>query len=77
MAATTLLLAGLAVSTFAWVLDFFLFEGEAGDDVFLLRRDFFSIDTVFPPGSNLAKKKSGNSHEPLPPFPCRLDPRSE
>jgi hypothetical protein len=70
----TLLLAGLAVSTFVFVLDFFLFEGEAEDDVFLLKRDFFSIDTVVPPGSNLTEKKRGNSMRRCLPFICRLAP---
>jgi hypothetical protein len=46
----TLLLAGLAVSTFAFALEFFLMEGAAGGDVFLPTRDFFSIDTVVSPG---------------------------
>jgi hypothetical protein len=72
----TLLLAGLVVSTFAFMLAFFLFEGKA-EDVFLLTRDFFSIDNVVPQDSDLAKKKRGNGHEPLPPFASRLDPRSE
>jgi hypothetical protein len=45
MAATTLVLAGLAVSTFA--LDFFLLEG--GAEGFLPARDFFSIGTVDSP----------------------------
>jgi hypothetical protein len=45
----TLLFAGLAVSTLALTPDFFLLEGEADGDVFLLTRDFFSIDTVVSP----------------------------
>jgi hypothetical protein len=46
----TLLVAGLAVSTFAFALGVFLIEGEADGDVFLPTRDFFSIDTVISPG---------------------------
>ena len=69
----TLLLAGLVVSTFAFVLDFFLFEGKA-EDVFLLTRDFFSIDNVVPQDSDLTKKKRGNGHEPLPPFRKQIGP---
>ncbi len=72
MAAMTLLLAGLAVSTFAFMLDFFLFDGAG--IACLLTRDFFSIATVVPPDSDLTKKKRGNSHEPLPPFRKQIGP---
>ena len=47
MAAMTLLLDGLAVSTFAFAVDFFLFEGAA--DACLFMSDFFSIDTLVSP----------------------------
>jgi hypothetical protein len=67
-----LLLAGLTVSTFAFALDFFLLDGAAA--AFLFTRDFFSIDTVVPPGSDLTKKKRGNSQKPLPPFPMQIGP---
>lgn len=48
MAAMTLLLAGLAVSTFAFALDFFLLEDAV--DACLLTSNFFSIDTMVSPG---------------------------
>jgi hypothetical protein len=85
MAATTLLLAGLAVSTFA--PDFFLLEG--GAEGFLPARDFFSIGIAVSPDDfrftvalqvlNVSaqittNQTGGNSNEPLPPFQCRLTP---
>jgi hypothetical protein len=57
MAAMTLLLAGLAVSTFAFALDFFLLDEAAA--ACLLTRDFFSIDIVVPPGSNFNQEEKG------------------
>lgn len=62
----TLLLAGLAVSIFAFALGFFLLVGAA--DACLLARDFFSIDKVFPPVADFTKKKRGNSHDDVAPF---------
>ena len=86
MAATTLLLAGLAVSTFA--PDFFLLEG--GAEGFLPARDFFSIGIAVSPDDfrftvalqvlNVSaqittNQTGGNSNEPLPPFQMQIDPR--
>jgi hypothetical protein len=47
MAATTLLAAGLAVSTFTFVVEFFLIG--VGATTFFLTIDFFSIATVVSP----------------------------
>jgi hypothetical protein len=53
----TLLLAGLAVSTFAFALDFFLLDGAAG--ACLPTRDFFSIDTVVPSKFRFYQEEKG------------------
>jgi hypothetical protein len=76
MAAMTLLLAGLAVSTFAFTLDFFWFDGAGV--ACLLIRDFFSIDTMTSPYSELNQERKGaTARGCCLLFPRRLDPRSE